>query len=113
MVFTTLLFGGCLSSEERARVTSVSSATSLVTSAEQTQIVEEAGWNLIEKVDMTYDYAETACRDLHAYESRADRLSEALGASEFATRLRTKREYVPAVEEGLLRRELFVATARV
>ena len=113
MVFTTLLLGGCLSSEQRARATSVSSATSLVTSAEQIQTVEQAGWNLIEKVDITPDYAETARRDLRAYESRADRLSKALGASEFATRLRTKREYVPVIEEGLLRRELFVATVRV
>lgn len=112
MVFTTLLLGADLSSAERAQATSVTTAPCLVTSAEQMHIVDKAGWNLIEQVDMTHGYAETARRDLRAYETRAHRVGKVLGASELATRLRSKRDYIPAIEDGLLRRELFVASVR-
>jgi len=112
MVFTTLLLGFDLSSAERARATSVTNAPYLVTSAELMHAVDKAGWNLIEQVDMTHDYAETAWRELRAYETRADRVGKVLGASELATRLRSKREYIPAIEERLLRRELFIASVR-
>ncbi len=112
MVFTTLLFGSGLSSAQRTRASSVTTAPSLVTSAEQIHIVKRAGWSLIERVDMTEEYLETARRELRAYESRAERLRRVLGASEAAQRLSSKREYIPAVEEGLLRRELFVASVQ-
>ena len=72
-------------------------------------MLSRAGWKIIEHVDVTRDYAETARRQLRAYESRAKLASEVLGGGEFERRLTSKREYIQAIDEGLLRRELFVA----
>ncbi len=72
-------------------------------------MVSRAGWKLIEQVDVTKEYAETVRRTLRAYESRAQLAGEVLGARELERRLTSKREYIQAIDEGVLRRELFVA----
>ena len=110
MVFTTLLFGPGLSSAERARARRLVCTGFRATSAEQTNMVGRSGWNLIEQVDVTREYAETVRRDLHAYESRAALAGKILGASDFAERLARKHRYLHAIEGGLLRRELFVTS---
>lgn len=74
-------------------------------------MLSRAGWKIIEQVDVTQDYAETVRRQLRAYESRAKLAGEVFGVSEFEGRLTSKREYIQAIDEGLLRRELFVAVA--
>ena len=109
MVFTTLLLGEGLSQAERARATRLVSTTLLITLVEQTSMVEEAGWDLIEVVDVTGEYEETARRDRQAYKSRAEKVTEVLGKHALAERLTWRHEYIQAIEEGLLRRELFVA----
>lgn len=109
MVFTTLLSGPGLSSAERARARRLVSSSFRATSVEQNTMLSRAGWKIIEHVDVTPDYAETARRQLRAYESRAKLASEVLGGGEFERRLTSKREYIQAIDEGLLRRELFVA----
>ena len=112
MVFATLLLGVGLSPAERTRATRLVSTTLLVTSIEQTTLVDEAGWELTEHVDVTEEYAKTARRDLHAYKSRAGKLKKLLGERELEERLTWRCEYIQAIEGGLLRRELFVARVR-
>ena len=107
MVFTTLLFGPGLSAAERARARDLVSTGYRLTSAEQTAMVDRSGWNLIEHVEVTEEYAETVRRDLHAYESRADLAGRLLGVDELKERLERKRKYLRAIEDGLLRREFF------
>ena len=108
MVFTTLLFGEGLSSADRARATRLCSAL-LVTSIEQSALVGETGWDLIERVNISGEYEETARRDLQAYKSRSDKVTELLGKQALEERLNWRREYIQAIEGGLLQRELFVA----
>ena len=109
MVFTTLLFGPGLSAAERAHVRDLVAPSLSATSAEQREMMGRAGWNVIEQVDVTNEYAKTAGRSLGAYESRAERAVDVLGADELDRRLTRKRAYLEAIEEGKLRRELFVA----
>lgn len=68
-----------------------------------------AGWKLIERFDVTGEYAETVRMSLCAYESRVEVAGEVFGAIELERRLSSKREYLRGIEEGLLRRELIVA----
>ena len=75
-------------------------------------MVSRAGWDLVEQVDVTQEYADTARRDLRAYESRAELAAEVLGASELAERLTWRHDYIQAIDDGLLRRELFVTIVR-
>jgi len=112
MVFTTLLLGVGLRPAERARATRLVSTPLLVTSIEQASLVDETDWDLTEHVDVSDEYAKTAQRDLRAYESRSEKVSKLIGEHELEERLAWRREYIQAIEEGLLRRELFVAGVR-
>lgn len=67
-----------------------------------------SGWNVIEQVDVTVAYGETTRRGLAAYESRAEWAAAVLGVDELDRRLAKRRAYAQAIEEGVLRRELFV-----
>ena len=108
MVFTTLLLGPGLSRAERALARRLVSTGCRATSVEQREMMGRSGWNVIEQVDVTEKYGETARRILGAYESRAERAADVLGTDELDRRLAKRRAYVQAIEEGLLRRELFV-----
>lgn len=112
MVFTTLLLGPGLSRAERAHARRLVSTGCRATSAEQREMMGRSGWDVIEQVDVTEKYGETARRNLSACESRAERAAEVLGTDELDRRLTRRRAYVQAIEEGLLRRELFVADVR-
>ncbi len=112
MVFTTLLLGVGLCPAERARATRLVSTTLLVTSTDQTSLMNEAEWDLVEHVDVSDEYAKTAQRDFRAYASRSEKVRKLFGENELEERLAWRREYIQAIEDGLLRRELFVASVR-
>ena len=72
-------------------------------------MVDRAGWNLTEQRDTTGEYAEVVRRDLRAYESRTALAAKVLGEFELDARIERKRKYLQGIEDGLFRRELFVA----
>jgi len=74
-------------------------------------LLQQAGWTIMEQIDVTAEYAKSVGAQLRAEEAHADKLSELLGAAEFSERLARRRGTVRAADEGLLRRELFAATA--
>lgn len=112
MVFTTLLFRSGLSAKERVRANGLVATGYRATSTEQARMVDRAGWTLIEQCDATAEYAETVRRDLRAHESRAVRAARILGEVELDARMERKQKYLQGIEEGLLRRALFVADVR-
>ena len=112
MVFTTLLFRAELSSKERARTNSLVSPRYRVNSTEQTKMVERAEWSLVEQRDVTAEYAKTVQRNLRAYEFRAPLAARVLSETEFNARMKRKRNYLKGIEDGLLRRSLFVTVTR-
>ena len=111
MVFTTVLLGPGRSLAERAHARRLVSTGLRATSAEQREMMGRSGWNIIDQVDVTEGYCDTTRRSLAAYESRAERAADVLGVAELDRRLTRKRAYLRAIEEGLLRRELFVVDA--
>ncbi len=73
-------------------------------------LLTQTGWELVEHLDLTKDYAASCRRQLRADEERKNALETLIGASEFAERQVTWRSKLTAISDGLLRRELFVAT---
>ena len=112
MAFTTLLFREGLSRKERARANGLVATGHRVNAAEQASMVKRAGWELVVQSDVTAEYAETVRRDLRAYESRSILARKVLGKTEFENRMERRRRYLQGIEDGLLRRDLFVAQTR-
>jgi SAM-dependent methyltransferase len=72
-------------------------------------LLEQTGWIGLDCQDLTMDYAASCRRLLRADGERKDALQALIGAAEFAERQTGWRSKLAALEEGLLRRELFVA----
>jgi hypothetical protein len=77
---------------------------------EYPQLLEETGWNIIERIDVTAAYEDTGRRHIREVEARAEALSELLGEAELADMLVRRRRNVEAVAEKIVRRDLFVAS---
>jgi SAM-dependent methyltransferase len=73
-------------------------------------LLAETGWTALECRGITKDFATTCRRLLGAEEKHEGALKALLGVAEFAERHAGWRSKLAAVEDGLLRRELFVAT---
>ncbi len=109
MVFTVLSIPPSLSPTEHAKAVEVGPEFIEAPAAYST-LLREAGWDLIDCADVTAQYEATAGRDLREWEIRADKLSELLGVAEFDERLTWRRARCRAIADGLLQRELFIAT---
>jgi hypothetical protein len=68
------------------------------------------GWKVIEQIDVSAAYEETARRYIREVEARADEMRELLGEAEFEELLAKRRMNVASVADGIVRRELFVAS---
>ncbi len=109
MVFSVISVAPGLSSADHERA--VESGPPFVESpAPYPTMLHQAGWEITDRVDLTEEYAETTRRLLREEETRADELKELLGKAEFSERLAGRRTGIRALEDGLLRRELFAAT---
>jgi SAM-dependent methyltransferase len=71
-------------------------------------LLAETGWTGLDREDITMDFATSCHRLLRADAERQDTLAALIGAAEFAERQAGWRSKLAAIEEGLLRRELFV-----
>jgi SAM-dependent methyltransferase len=71
----------------------------------------QAGWKLIERFDVTEDFALTLRSSIDGMSVRADAITEVVGAEEFAERMKRRRDTLAAVQRGLLTREIFSAVA--
>ena len=74
-------------------------------------LLRETGWTIAERHDLTPDYAAICRRQLRVDASEKDALTTLLGATAFAERQASWLDQLACVNEGLLRRELFLATA--
>ena len=110
MVFTVIYVAPGLSSSDYARA--VEAGPPYVESdCEYTQLLEETGWRIIERIDVTAAYEVTGRRHIREVEARAEGLGELLGDAELADLLVRRNRNVEAVAEGIVRRDLFVAGA--
>jgi ubiquinone/menaquinone biosynthesis C-methylase UbiE len=72
-------------------------------------MLHQTGWDDLDCHDITRDYAVSIRRQLGADEQRRNALQALIGAAEFAGRQAEWRSKLAALDDGLLRREFFVA----
>ncbi len=73
-------------------------------------LLHQTGWTVLDYQDITLDYVASCSRQLRADEERKDALTTLIGATELGERLADWRSKLSVLNEGLLRRELFVAS---
>ena len=109
MVFTVISIAPGLSPEKYRRA--VENGPEFIESeTDYPTLLQQTGWATVERQDITLDYAASCFRQLQADNERKDELETLIGASEFAERQAGWRSKLTAMDDGLLRRELFVAT---
>jgi ubiquinone/menaquinone biosynthesis C-methylase UbiE len=109
MAFTVISIASDLLSADYQRA--VEFGPPFVESAlEYPALLDRSGWRTTDYVDVTAEYAATVRRLLSAWEEREDRLADLLGAAEFSAMVTRRRGGLAAIEDGLLKRELFVTT---
>jgi SAM-dependent methyltransferase len=109
MVFTVISVAPDLSPEKHKRA--VENGPEFIESeADYPTLLGQTGWAIVDRQDLTLDYAASCRRQLHADREHKDALESLVGASEFAERQAGWRSKLVAIDDGLLRRELFVAT---
>ena len=72
-------------------------------------LLRQTGWTVTDSTNVTEGYASWTRRQIQADGEFKDELEALLGVTEFADRLAGWRSQLDAIEEGLLRRDLFVA----
>jgi hypothetical protein len=77
----------------------------------QVELLTRAGFKSVVEADLTEDFLIAARAWYEGREARASELRATFGDSWFEDRQADSRAMIPAIEEGLLRRGLFVATA--
>ncbi len=108
MAFTVISVAPGLSRETYGRA--VESGPEFVESeADYPTLLAQTRWTLVDRQDITLNFADTCRRTIHADEDEKEALEPLLGAPELADRQARCRMKLTAIEEGLLRRELFVA----
>src|SRR5262249_30827713 len=109
MVFTVISIAPDLSPKKYRRA--VENGPEFIESeADYPTLLAQTGWAIVDRRDITLDYAASCRRQLEADKERKDGLETLIGASEFAERQIGWQSKLTAIGDGLLRRELFVAT---
>ncbi len=72
-------------------------------------LLQQAGWELVEQTGLTTEFLETLQIGLENELNHAAELEKLLGKEETSIRLARTRGYIAALEQGLIKRELFHA----
>jgi hypothetical protein len=95
-----------------ALMRAVEAAPPFAESAEEyPAMIERAGWEIAEHIDLTGQYLDSARVTVAAEEAHGEALRQVHGEEDYAARLARRKLLVAILEEGLARRELFVAVA--
>jgi ubiquinone/menaquinone biosynthesis C-methylase UbiE len=108
MVFTVISVAPDLSAEQYSRAVE-NGPEFIETDTGYPTLLEETGWIVTGHKDITMTYADRVRRQLDADETHEDELVALIGASEFAERLAGWRPKLAAMDDNILRRELFEA----
>jgi cyclopropane fatty-acyl-phospholipid synthase-like methyltransferase len=109
MAFTVISIAPGLSPDKYGRA--VENGPEFIESeADYPTLLGQAGWVIVDRQDLTPDYAASCRRQLQADEESKDALETLIGPSEFGERQAGWRSKLTAIDDGLLRRQLFVAT---
>jgi ubiquinone/menaquinone biosynthesis C-methylase UbiE len=111
MVFTVIWITPGLSPEDYRRALDYAPEFGEVEAAYPT-LLRQTGWVVAESFNVTEVYAATVRDFMRADAVLADELKALLGAAEFAERQAGWQTQLKGLEDGLVRRDLFVATPR-
>ena len=84
----------------------------MATSSNYPALFESAGFADVDRVDVTSAYRATAAAWLAQRERRADDIIALVGAETHGDKLTDSRDTVAAIDDGLLRRYLYVAARK-
>lgn len=107
-VFTVIAPAPSLADSER-RIAIASGPKFVDTQDDYAVLLDESGWCLQERTDLTAELLQYVRAELEGMQARADALTEFFGSDEFTERLKRQEAMIATVDAGFLRRELFVA----
>jgi SAM-dependent methyltransferase len=108
MVFTVILIPAGLS-EDRYRRAAASGPEFIEADMAYPELLGETGWLVGEREDITEDYRLSCARQLDADRTFQTELLELIGPDEYEMRVDDWRTKLSAIDDGLMRRELFLA----
>lgn len=111
MAFSVISFAPGITDAERERA-QAGAPPCTATDNSYSDLLDRAGWEVIESIDVTPGFADITRRELTAFEARANRLRELIGEVDLADRLALRRARIAGLDDGLIRRALFVARPR-
>jgi len=111
MMFSVILVPQELFSKERRR--GIENGPEFIDSdCDYPTLLEETGWSIVGRQDITAEYAATCQRQLDADVANAENLRALIGPAEYGDRVARWPEKLAVIAEDLLRRELFTVTPR-
>lgn len=107
MVFTVISITPGLSETQYTRA--VANAPEFTeTETDYPSLIEQTGWLMADRTDLTGEYAESCARQIEADTDHRDELEALLGSQQAKERIASWQSKHSAICDGLFRRELFV-----
>ena len=110
MTFSTIALAPSLTTAER-RIAMESGPRFMDSKEDYVALLEQSGWSLQERIDLTATYLSCMRCELDGMKARTEALAQVFGQDEFNRRLERQQAAVSAIDAGFVRRELFVAQA--
>lgn len=110
MAFYVIAPGGGLNKEELAMVAETGPPF-VETPADYPTLLTEAGWNLLARESVDTEYIATLRRLLEGLTAEAETFIGVMGSTEYRETLARRERQVAVVENGLMKRERFLARA--
>ncbi len=109
MAFTVISIAPGLGTDDYARALA-NGPDFIETAQDYPSLLADTGWAITDRSDLTQAYAEACDRQIRADIDHAKDLADLIGKPQAEQRLAGWRAKVTAIGDGLIRRELFVAT---
>ena len=109
MAFSVISLAAAPSDDEGRRLLQLSGPPYPDAGADYALLLRESGWNVIERLDVTAEFARCMGVLLDETRARREALLALLGEQDFAERLQRRESARASVKRGLLKRESFVA----
>lgn len=107
MAFTVISIAAGISKAQFARA--IANAPDFVEAeCDYQRLLEQTGWLLAERIDLTDDYLRSCARQVEADTAHRAEVAELLGSVEAEERLASWKSKLGAIQDGLFLRELFI-----
>lgn len=108
MVFSVIAPAASLSASER-RAAIASGPAFVDVDGDYALLLEQSGWRLQERIDVTAEFAQSIRTWLEGMQTRVGALTEVLGVAEFSEQVTRREQRLAGIDRGLLKREIFAA----